>query len=305
MNPEELDSNAEPVVEEQGTDLFSFDQPTTEDPVVEEQLETDANEEFSEESVKEPSQDAQPKKLSPEQAYQALQSEKDKLAFEAQKAKQELEEYRIYSPLIKYMQENPQVIETLGQSLVKKPEAKASETLQRPEKPTKPANYSRYEANNDPDSGSAKYLDALEEYREQMEDYAVKSQEQKLSQIESEIQKDKAARQQQALLSEVNNVLVTKYGFTGELAKEFIKDMSNPEPTLDELVTLFKVKKKMGNLSKEELAKRAALAKAKVSPAPVAAAGGVTEPPSDDGELFQRSLGFSRRSEADIFSYHK
>lgn len=298
MAKEEI-NNAEPVIaeEREEIDLFAFDQPIVEPEPGEEQPEVE-----EEVPADEPSA---PAKLTPEQAYQKLQSEKDRIAAEAQKLQNQMAEYQEYAPIIRYMQENPKVIESLEQSLVKKPDVPAQETLQRPEKPQKPKDYSRYDANNDPDSESAKYADALEAYKEQYIEYTEKIQEQKVKALEEKIQKDQAVRQQQALLMDINNKLITQYKFTDELAKEFIQEMSNPNPTLDELVELFKVKKRITTMSKEELAKRAAAAKKPTSPIPAGAGRGFTPPPADDSVGFQASLGKAHIDEDALFAVRK
>jgi len=53
--------------------------------------------------------------------------------------------------------------------------------LEKPVKPSKPADFDRSEALTDPDSASAKYLARQESYLEAMSDYVANSNEQVLS----------------------------------------------------------------------------------------------------------------------------
>ena len=65
-----------------------------------------------------------------------------------------------------------------------------------PDKPEKPENYSRKEANNDPDSESAAYLDAVEEWREDMDEYLQLKSEYESAVLEEKLEEIKSGKEQ-------------------------------------------------------------------------------------------------------------
>lgn len=312
-------NNIPETVEEQGFDPFSLGSgdESVDNEYYEVEETTDADvDEVSEEvdlaSAKanhaNNSQDGK-KKLSPEEAYRKLQSEKDKIASELQRLKSQYDEVDPYIPVVKYIQENPQLIDVLESQLSGKaqvqPEVKAEEPkVVKPERPQKPKNYSRYEAEENPESESAKYEQSLLDYQEQLIAYNENIANEYRARIEREQQeREQLAKQREAINGTINQ-LMSQHQFSQQEAVDFVKEMTNPRPTLDELVALYRIKKApkqvTNEVSKEELKQKAEQLKAKQQPLP-AGTGGYNQPQGDLSKSFSQSLGRSH-SKVDIFA---
>ena len=114
--------------------------------------------------------------------------------------------------------------------------------LVKPVKPVKPRDYDYSEALADPDSDSAKYLLAKENYLEQMSDYVLQKDELREKQI-AKAQQEQLVRQQH---QDTLNELQVKYNYTPEQAQDFITQMSSPESlSIGNLVKLHQLN--MGN----------------------------------------------------------
>ena len=113
--------------------------------------------------------------------------------------------------------------------------APAQETVKKPVKPIRPTEFDSSEALTDPNSKSAKYVAARDEYLEEITEYneTQMSNQQQLAKQQHE----KAA--EAANKSKLINDLQTKYDYTTEEANDFINVMSQPESlSLDNLVRL-------------------------------------------------------------------
>ena len=122
-----------------------------------------------------------------------------------------------------------------------------------PEKPEKPRNFNRQEAYEDSSSESARYLDEVDEWRDNMDEYNqlrnqydnALVQEQLNAQEEQRVRALRAreAQQQQARqLQGVHNMVQEKYGMTAEEGQHFIQTMSDPKSiTVDNLVQLYRL----------------------------------------------------------------
>lgn len=316
----EQDNNIQEAVEEQGFNPFSLN--SVDETVDEEYYEVEETndaevDEVSLDGAREQHakmEDSQPKKkLSPEEAYRKVQSEKDRLASELDKLRNQYGEFEAYAPIVRYMQEHPEVIDSLENQLSgnvnKQPEVVATEPeIVKPARPEKPKGYSRYEAYNDADSESAKYEESLLEYQEQLADYNLKLNESYQQRIERERSEREMIDKQRQFVSSTVNTLVTQHGFQQQEAVEFIREMSKPQPTMDELVQLWKIKrapKQTDNqLTKEQLQEKANMLKAKQQPLPVGAGKGYADTPADSASSFSQSLGRSRVP-LDIFAVKK
>lgn len=300
-------------VEEQGFDPFSMD---GSDEIVEEyyeveetsDVEVDENADVELSEAKEQHSQGK-KKLSSEEAYRKLQSEKDKIASEMQKLKAQYEGIDEYIPVVKYIQENPNIIDALEKQLSgnvqQQPEVKAEEPeLVKPSRPQKPQNYSRYEAENDPNSESAKYDNSLLEYQEQLIAYNEGIATQYQAKLEREEQQRQMVMKQREQINSTINALMSQHQFSQQEAVDFVKEMTNPRPTLDELVALYRIKRapkqQTNEVSKEELKQKAEQLKAKQQPLP-AGTGGYNQPQGDLSKSFSQSLGRSH-SAVDIFA---
>lgn len=121
---------------------------------------------------------------------------------------------------------------------------KETVSLEKPVKPSKPADFDHSEALADPDSSSAKYLAKQTAYIEEMSDYMISVDEKRNEELKSiQIQQRKNAHEQQ-LLSD----LQTNYNYTPEQATDFLKTMTSPDSlSLDNLVKLHRMDLDGGN----------------------------------------------------------
>ena len=115
--------------------------------------------------------------------------------------------------------------------------------LEKPIKPSKPADYDHSEALADPESSSAKYLTQREQYLDNMTEYMTETDNLRNKQIEetAALQRKELSRQK------LVNDLQAKYDYSNEDASDFIETMSSPESlTLDNLVQLHKMRQGSG-----------------------------------------------------------
>lgn len=179
-------------------------------------------EEVQETSTNEPSEvsDVSNPKESPDQ-FQYWQSQADKKTAEVESLKKEVEALKSKEPSAP---EQPQP-------------AVQSQEIVRPVKPVRPSSFDNSEALTDPDSKSAKYLAAKEQYLDDMTEYLM-SQEEKRNQLtEQQLAEQQKLQSQNQLLSD----LQSGYGYTPEEANDFLDKMSKPESlSLDNLVKLHK-----------------------------------------------------------------
>lgn len=188
----------------------------------------------------------------------------DKVRYEywqsqATKAQNQIKEYEQMAPLVEYIKANPHVIQNAQQEQQGIPqEAPQEEFPEAPIKPEKPRNFSRDEAMSDPNSESARYMDEMDDWRDQTNEYnrlfteyqtakiqenfdAVKRREE--AQHQARLQA--AAQQEQA--SEIQKYAVANFGADEQMAAEFVKEMSAPESvSMDNLWQLFLMKKGIG-----------------------------------------------------------
>ena len=116
--------------------------------------------------------------------------------------------------------------------------------LEKPVKPTKPADFDRSEALTDPDSASAKYLASQESYLEAMSEYVANSNEQVMASRTKAQKEQQIASRNQKVISD----LQSKYNYTPEQANDFLNQMSSPESlSLDNLVQLHQLKLNEGS----------------------------------------------------------
>lgn len=146
------------------------------------------------------------------------------------------------APIARYVKSNPNVLDNVENSLSNgqpqgQPQGDQETSLKQPEKPTKPSNYDALDAYSDPNSDSFKYKESMDEYRDQMVDYARAENDMLKNQMvhEKEIQRQ---RQEDVKL---RNDLHTKYNMPVEEVDRFVQYMSSPESvSVDNLVALWK-----------------------------------------------------------------
>tara|TARA_R110002020_G_scaffold110582_2_gene255355 strand:+ start:1042 stop:1953 length:912 start_codon:yes stop_codon:yes gene_type:complete len=136
------------------------------------------------------------------------------------------------------------------------PEPQVKEFPAPPEKPEKPRRFSREDAINNPDSMSARYNDAVDDWRDRMDkynnlyaQYNVALAQERMEAMESKFaekeQQSQAAAQNQQAMGELSEYVQATYGLSNEQTNDFIQTMSDPESlSIGNLVELYKMKGK-------------------------------------------------------------
>ena len=139
-------------------------------------------------------------------------------------------------------------------------EADVEEFPPPPEKPKRPRTYNREEAYADPNSESARYLDEVEEWRDNISEYnSLKTQydnaimQEKFDNLEKErveaAKKQQASQQQAAQQAEIKSHVMSNYGMSESETNDFMQKMSDPASiTIDNLVQLYRLQN--GNSTK-------------------------------------------------------
>jgi hypothetical protein len=216
---------------EQSVDTFgTANVPTGDDDIFKEIFGTDtskfvatAGQEVSKSLEGEPSEvsDASNPKEDPDQ-FNYWQSQADKRSAEVQELRQQLEALK--------SKVNSDVVNT-------KPTEPASKETVKPVKPVRPSDFDNSEALTDPDSKSAKYLAAKEQYLDDMTEYLLQQEETRNQLSQKQMEEQRKVASQQQLLSD----LQANYGYTPAQANDFVKTMSSPDSlSLDNLVRLHK-----------------------------------------------------------------
>ena len=186
-----------------------------------------------------------------EQPYEAKNDEKRFEYWQSQAAKRE-NELQVLQQQLKTAQAPPQLPAEV-------PAQQTQPVIEQfppaPDKPEKPRAFSRDEAWSDPSSESAKYMDEVEtwrddivQYNELKSEYEIAIMQEKLDTQEHRRQegakranaKRQVARQNQEIYEHVQG----HYGFNQGDAREFIQTMSDPNSiTMDNLVNLYRMQK--------------------------------------------------------------
>ena len=254
------------MVDNQGTDtsqtanpLFDesvFSETQTEQPAPESSTQdntltpTDA---FTEPSGEEAPQEAPSTQEQPQQPVDPKNDDTRFQYWQSQAAKRENE--------LKQMQEQMQQYQAQFQAQQTQqapaPEKAKEEFPPPPERPGKPRNFNRQEAYEDPNSESARYLDEVDEWRDNMDEYTMLKGQydnaimqeniQKMQTQQEEAEKTRQAKIQQAnQMREVSELVQGHYGMSQQETQDFIKTMSDPSSiTVDNLVQLYRMQKGM------------------------------------------------------------
>ena len=122
-----------------------------------------------------------------------------------------------------------------------------------PEKPQRPRAFSREEAYSDPASESARYLDSMEDWRDNISEYnTIKTQydsaviQDKFDKMEHEkvqnAQRFQARQRASAQANQIREHVMGHYGMNETQAQDFMSKMSNPESlNIDNLVQLYRL----------------------------------------------------------------
>jgi hypothetical protein len=201
-----------------------------------------------------PSQEQAPQaqeKPATQTEYQAKNDEKRFEYWQSQAAQRENEISQLKAQL-----ENNQVQPPPQQTQGQVPQQQQVEEFPPPpEKPKKPHGFSREDAWGDPSSESARYLDEVESwqddvtsYNELKHQYEIAMMQERFDKIEDEKQaamkQREAYNQQQRQISEINQYVQGHHGLSDAEAQEFIQTMSNPDSiSMDNLVALYRMQK--------------------------------------------------------------
>ena len=209
-----------------------------------------------------PQQDFSQQEVNPENneqvRYQYWQSQ-------AAKLQNQLDEVKEYQPMVDYLRANPEAVQSITPG--GKAPAEAAPTSQEqeefpppPERPEQPTGFSREEAYSDPASASAKYLDAVEKWRDDTQQYnqlAAKYEialmreqyNQKIESLEKVEQQRVAQAEESKKMNEVREYVANNYDL-GENLDDFLTSMNDPNSiNMDDLVGYYKYKKGMGSIA--------------------------------------------------------
>ncbi len=206
-------------------EAFGFPEPTPEAVA----MDSPANGELAIEGANTP---AQPDPNNDQVRYQYWQSEADKSKNELDKTRQTNELLTQQLTTLMTNAQQPQQVQ--------QPEEKAEEFPPPPEKPVKPRNYNREEAYSDSSSESARYLDDVESWRDNMDEYNQLQAEYQQASLNADREeyarareRDNALRQQayenDRKMGELQTHLRSKYNASDSDFNEFVQVMSNPE----------------------------------------------------------------------------
>ena len=251
------------MVDNQGTDTSQGANPLFDESVFNAPAEQSAPESSTQDNTltptdafTEPSGEEAPQEApSTQETTQPLEAKNDDTRFEywqSQAAKRDNELKQVQEQLQQFQQQQnaPQPQQAMT------PEQQVQEEFPPPpEKPAKPRSFNRQEAYEDPNSESARYLDEVDEWRDNMDEYGmlrnqyetalVQENMQKMQSQQQEAERVRQARIQQAnQMREVSDLVQGHYGMSQQETQEFIKTMSDPSSiTVDNLVQLYRLQK--------------------------------------------------------------
>ena len=183
-----------------------------------------------------------------ERRFQYWQSEADKAKNENDALKQQLSQ--VQNMQAQMMQQQ--------QAAQQKPTQEKEEFPAPPMKPERPAGFNRAEAYEDPSSPSARYVDEVEAWRDNMTEYSNLKNEYQNALVQEQVAKERNARvenikraqHQQKVNQQVGQIyqqVQGEYGLNADEAKSFVRDMSKPDSlSMDNLVELWRIKQGSG-----------------------------------------------------------
>ena len=127
-----------------------------------------------------------------------------------------------------------------------------------PDKPHKPGGFNREEAYSDPSSASARYMDEVESWRDEMDEYnsakthyntaLVQERVERMEQNRVEEQRRRQAQiQQQRQVAALKQHVSKNYNMSPEETQDFVKRMSDPKSiSMDNLVQLYRMQQGVG-----------------------------------------------------------
>jgi hypothetical protein len=255
------------MVDNQGTDtsqaanpLFDesvFSDTQTEQPAPESSTQdntltpTDA---FTEPSGEEAPQEAPSTQEQPQQPLDAKNDDTRYEYWQSQAAKKDNDIKQMQEQMQKYQSQ----YDTQQAQQAQAPEQPVREEFPPPpERPVKPRSFNRQEAYEDSSSESARYLDEVDDWRDNMDEYTMlkgqydnaimQENMQKMQTQQEEAEKTRQAKIQQSnQMREVSELVQGHYGMNQQETQDFIKTMSDPSSiTVDNLVQLYRMQKGM------------------------------------------------------------
>lgn len=263
---------------------------------------------FEDAPTKQPQQEQKPP-IDPQdpqgKRFAHWQSEAMREANARKDLERQLNEINPYIPIVRYIQENPNILDTIESSLGQ-PQAEQPKGPERPVPPTKPDGFNKAESFNDPESESFKYREANETYREQLAEFLLNKEQQREEEYKRAQEERKMVEQRNAKLQGVATQLTTQYGFSQNDAAEFISLYDNDKVvTLDNLVQLYKIQKgkvaPQTNPKVQQMLQR----QGKQAPLPAGINGGETQMPVSDEEIFNASIHQSAVNQGSILWRNK
>lgn len=156
-----------------------------------------------------------------------------------------------YLPVVRYIQENPEVLDIVERDLKSRTSQYAAPSAppappKPPERPKKPEGYNRAEAGT-PDTPSWQYHQDLLEYNANFNDYMLQRDEyqDQVSQLQA-AERARAEKAQQQMMGIVGQ-LQRDYGMTQDEAVEFTKFYNDPRYSLHQLVQVWRLEQSRGS----------------------------------------------------------
>ena len=207
----------------------------------------------------------------------------------------EYDKAKPYIPIVKYIQENPQILEVIESKLANEDKpATAVPENQKPVRPVKPDTFNTAEAYADVNSESAKYLQSLAEYQEQLTSYSENMQLNSIRAAEAAEADRQAQVEYMTRLNEVKATVKQKYQATDAEVEGFVEEMRKPESiNLDNLWVLYQYKQgRLGNANPKAQAIGAQNNKILAFPTPAGVSGGGSNRPQtvDANQMFNNLL---------------
>jgi len=230
---------------------------------------------------------------------------------EAAKLKNQLSEVQQYMPMVDYLRTNPEAVQSITPG--GKTPAEAAPTSQEqeefpppPAKPEQPQGFSREEAFTDANSASAKYLDSVDRWRDDMQTYGNLSSQYEIATMRESYNKkldglekvevERNARSQEAQeMSNVRNYVSSNYNL-GTNLDDFITTMNDPKSiNMDDLVGYYQYKNgTQGNVPAQPMQTASSnfrqIQRAQSVPQPMGVQPAQSNAPSAPGEGFMDAI---------------
>ena len=174
--------------------------------------------------------------------YQYWQSQADKLKNEKEELQQQFNQLASQQQTVSQPVEEPEQVEE-------------ESFPDPPERPQKPYNFNMDEAMGDPSSESARFVQAEQQWRDEMDEYknmqfeyqmaVLQDERDKMKQErQAEVQRREAEQQQAEQMTNVKQQIMSQYKVDAQTADDFVKVMSDPQSiSLDNLWKLYSVDK--------------------------------------------------------------